>query len=162
MSVYRCYTKLNMKRTLNFTSRFVYGAILMVSGALISTTAAGQEYLMLTEGGGVTGNTTVFRISPSGEVAKGSGTVEPEFSEFAKLRKSRAKRYFRKTRALLEKETFNHPGNMYTAIALVDGAQEGKMVWGDGSHATPVKATKLYQKIQASLNRLTFSKDLRK
>jgi hypothetical protein len=51
--------------------------------------AGAQDYITLTTGGGVTGNTTVFRISTSGEVAKGSGSIEPAFSEFAQLRKGR-------------------------------------------------------------------------
>jgi hypothetical protein len=151
-----------MKRRLIFVPGTAFASVLTVTLAFFVTNASAQEYIVLTKGGGVTGNTTVFRISPSGEVAKGSGTIDPAYSEFAKLRKSRAKRFFRKTRALMEKETFNYPGNMYTAIALVDGGKEGKIVWGDASHETPVKATKLYQKIQSSLNRLTFSKDLRK
>jgi hypothetical protein len=143
-------------------SGIAFASMLTVIGAFFATSVYAQEYIVLTKGGGVTGNTTVFRISPSGEVAKGSGAIDPAYSEFAKLRKSRAKRYFRKTHALIKNETFNHPGNMYTAIALVNGEKEGKIVWGDASHETPVKATKLYKKIQASLNRLTFSKDLRK
>jgi len=124
--------------------------------------ASAQDYITLTKGGGVTGNTTVFRISTSGEVAKGGGSVDPTFSEFAHLRKGKTRKYFRKTRALMKAETFNHPGNTYTAIALVEAGKEGKLVWGDVAHATPVEAEALYQKIQDALNRLTFRKDLRK
>lgn len=126
------------------------------------TTAVGQDYIVLTRGGGVTGNTTVFRISGVGEVAKGSGVIDPEFSEFAQLRKAKAKKYFRKTRALLKEYSFNHPGNTYKAIALTGSENEGKLVWGDTTHEAPARVRRLYEKIQASLNRLTFHKDLRK
>ncbi|MEJ1238752.1 hypothetical protein WBG78_11515 [Chryseolinea sp. T2] len=124
--------------------------------------ALGQHFILLTEGGGVTGNTTVFRISSGGEVAKGSGMAEPQFSEFAHLRKGKTKKYFRKTRVLVREHTLNNPGNMYKAITLVEGQKETKLVWGGTAQETPAEAQKLYQKIQASLNRLTFHKELRK
>jgi hypothetical protein len=138
--------------------------LLIAAGAitLAFDPASAQDYITLTKGGGVTGNTTVFRISTSGEVAKGSGAIEPEFSEFAQLRKGKTRKYFRKTRALMKAQAFNYPGNTYTAIGLTEAGKEGKLVWGDGTHVTPVKAEALYQKIQDSLNRLTFHKDLRK
>jgi hypothetical protein len=138
---------------------------LLVSFCAITLTfqpAGAQDYITLTNGGGVTGNTTIFRISTSGEVAKGTGSIEPAFSEFAQLRKGKTRKYFRKTRALMKAQAFNHPGNIYTAIALTEAGKEGKLVWGDGAHATPVEAEALYQKILESLNRLTFHKDLRK
>jgi hypothetical protein len=62
----------------------------------------------------------------------------------------------------MKAQTFNHPGNMYTAITLAEGGKEAKLAWGDAAHATPVEAEVLYRKIQHSLNRLTFRKDLRK
>lgn len=135
---------------------------LALAGVLWVTSAAAQDYLTLSKGGGITGNITAFRISRSGQVAKGNGSVEPEFVEFAQLRKSKTKKYFRKTRALLKEQTFNHPGNIYAAIGLEESGIERKMVWGDATHEAPAKAKKLYQKIQASLNRLTFRKEVRK
>lgn len=128
----------------------------------IAETATAQDFIILSRGGGVTGNTTVFRISAAGEVQKGSGNIEPEFSEMAHLRKSRTRKYFRKTRALLAQPAFNYPGNTFKAIALDEGGKEVKWVWGDGNHTPPAKVQKLYEKIQASLNRLTFRTDLRK
>ncbi|HTF16573.1 MAG TPA: hypothetical protein VK658_00800 [Chryseolinea sp.] len=151
-----------MTRAVSPSLKLCWQAVFALAGAVLVTSVSAQEYITLTKGGGVTGNTTSFRISRSGEVAKGSGSIEPAFSEFAQLRKGKAKKYFRKTRALMKEQTFNHPGNTYTALALVEGGSEGKLVWGDATHETPVKAVKLYQKIQASLNRLTFRKELRK
>jgi len=136
--------------------------VLAIAGVVLVTSAVAQDYITLKRGGGVTGNITAFRISRSGQVAKGSGSIEPEYLEFAQLRKSKAKKYFRKTRALLKEQTFNYPGNTYTAIELIEGGNEARMVWGDVTHEAPAKARKLVQKIQASLNRLTFSKELRK
>lgn len=133
----------------------------LVIAAAMSTSATAQQYVVISKGGGVTGHTTKFRISSAGEVAKATGAIDPEFTEFAHLRKGKTKKYFRKTRALLKDETFNYPGNTYAAIALVDGEKEDKMVWGDTTHEAPGKARKLYEKIQASINRLTFTKDLR-
>ena len=136
--------------------------MLAIAGAMLVTSAVAQDYITLKKGGGVTGNITAFRISRSGQVAKGSGSIEPEFLEFAQLRKSKTKKYFRKTRALLKEQTFNYPGNTYTAIELVEEGNKGKVVWGDAAFETPSKAQRLYQKIQASLNKLTFRKELRK
>jgi len=124
--------------------------------------ASAQDYVTLTRGGGFTGNTAVYRISRSGEVARGAGGIEPTLSEFARLRKGKAKKFFRETRTLLNTQSFNYPGNTYTAIALTEAGKEIKWVWGDGSHATPSGAVELYENIQESLNRLTFRKELRK
>lgn len=135
---------------------------LVVACIALAETALAQDYIILSRGGGVTGNTTVFRISADGEVARGSGNIEPSFSEFARLRKSKTRKYFRKTRALFAQPAFNYPGNTFKAIALNVGGKEVKWVWGDGSHTPPARTIKLYEKIQASLNRLTFRTDLRK
>jgi hypothetical protein len=134
----------------------------VITGALLVSAAVAQDAITITKGGGVTGGVTVFRIDRSGQVSRGSGSIEPEFLEFAQLRKSKTKKYFRKTHALLKEQTFNHPGNTYTAIELVEEGNKGKVVWGDAAFETPSKAQRLYQKIQASLNKLTFRKELRK
>lgn len=121
-----------------------------------------QDFIVLKKGGGITGNTTVFRLSRSGEVEKGSGSIEPELTESARLRKSKTKKYFRKTGSLLNSLAFNHPGNVYTSIALVQGGRENSIVWGDSTYETPPDVRKLYQKMFTTLNRLTFHKDIRK
>ena len=146
----------------HFSLKFRRRASLAIAGAIVVMSVHAQDHITLTKGGGVTGNTTVFRILRTGEVAKSAGTIEPEFSSFAQLRKGKTRKYFRKTRALLKKQTFNHPGNLYHEIALVEGDKESKLVWGDTTQQPPAKAEKLYQTIEASLNRLTFSKNLRK
>src|ERR1044071_1722360 len=91
----------------------IWALTLAFASLAIVKDAAAQDYILLTEGGGVTGNTTVFRISNGGDVAKGIGIGEPQFSEFAHLRKGKTKKYFRKTRTLLKEHSFNYPGNMY-------------------------------------------------
>jgi hypothetical protein len=136
--------------------------MLAIAGTVLITSAVAQDYITLKSGGGLTGNITALRISRSGQVSKGSGAIEPEFLEFAQLRKCKTKKYFRKTRALLKEQTFNYPGNTYTAIELSEGGNEARMVWGDIAHEAPAEARKLVQKMQASLNRLTFRKELRK
>jgi hypothetical protein len=136
--------------------------MLSITGTLLVTAVLGQDAIVLTKGGGVTGVVTVFRIARSGQVSRGGGSIEPEFLEFAQLQKSKTKKYFRKTHALLKEQTFNHPGNTYIAIELAEEESKSKMVWGDTAFETPSKATRLYQKMQASLNRLTFRKELRK
>jgi|GEM_PF-2903412 hypothetical protein len=143
-------------------ARHLQVLMLTFAGLITSTAVAAQDYILLRKGGGVTGNTTVFRISSFGEVAKGQGIAEQSFSEFSRLRKWKTKKYFRKTRALLREHSFNNPGNVHTSIALEEGGKEMKIVWGDAAHQPPKEAVKLYQKIHGSLNRLTFSKELRK
>ena len=145
-----------------FSLKFVTRVFLAIAGAIVVMSVHAQDHITLTKGGGVTGNTTVFRISRTGEVAKSTGTIEPEFSAFAQLRKGKTRKYFRKARALLKDQTFNHPGNLYHEIALVEGDRERKLVWGDTAQRPPAKAEKLYQTMEASLNRLTFSKNPRK
>jgi hypothetical protein len=158
----RATFNLDMTRALILSLRSCWLATLVIAGALFVTSAVAQDTITLTKGGGVTGSVTAFRIARSGQVARGSGSIEPEFLEFAQLRKSKTKKYFRKAHALLKKQSFNHPGNTYTAIEIIEDGNKGKMVWGDAAFETPSKAQKLYQKILASLNRLTFRKELRK
>jgi hypothetical protein len=124
---------------------------------------AQECYMRVTTGGGVTGGVTDFKIQPDGKVMKGSGVGEIDYTQSAKLKKSRTKKYFREIRSLMAAHPeFNHPGNMYSSIMLYENGTEKKITWGDVEHKTPEDVKKLYEKITASLGVLTFSQELRK
>lgn len=131
---------------------------------IVTISVHGQEcYLRLVTGGGVTGGVTEYKIQPDGKVLKGSGMGEIEYTQSAKLKKSRTKKYFKEIRSLLvANPEFNHPGNIYSSILLYENGKETRITWGDVEHKAPEEVKKLYEKIAASLGSLTFSQDLRK
>ena len=135
--------------------------LVLVFFSLFSISVQAQErYMTLTSGGGFTGTAIVYKIHNDGTVYKGKGIGEVDFDERARLRKCATKKYFKKTRSLLaDHPGFNHPGNIYSSIVLYENGSENKITWGDSA---PEGAKKLYQKINASLGKLTFTQEPRK
>ena len=126
---------------------------------VVSHTAFAQECLLeLTNGGGITGNATVYQVHLDGTVLKGKGLGSIRYAEKSYLKKSKARKFFRKTRQLLTSlQEHNFPGNIYYSLALKENDKEIKMTWGDAQHPAPENATTLYNEITKVLSRLTFS-----
>lgn len=124
---------------------------------------AQERYLLVSSGGGVAGTATVYKISPDGQVLKGMGLGEINYTEEGRLKKCSVKKYFKGAKSLMESSPdFQHPGNLYSSISLYENGKENKITWGDAGHAVPEDAKKLYQKINAKLTRLTFTPETRK
>jgi len=130
---------------------------------IIQISHAQDRALIIASGGGVVGTATVYKISADGIVKKGKGLSEIKYHEESKLSKCTTKKYFKKARSLTNAyPDFNHPGNTYTSISLMEPDTEKKITWGASDHAVPEDVKKLYQKIIARLTRLTFTSDPRK
>jgi hypothetical protein len=126
--------------------------------------AFSQECLVvIASGGGITGLATVYQISPDGKVLKGKGLGEINYVEQSNLKKSVARKYYRKTRKLVETSPeFNHPGNIYYSLAAKENGKEIRMTWGDSQHTVPQEAKNLYEEISKVLNGLTFTENTTK
>jgi hypothetical protein len=121
---------------------------------------AQDSYLLVSSGGGVTGTATVYKITRDGKVLKGQGLGEIAFTEEGKLKKCKAKKYFKGANAVLTASPdFVHPGNLYTSLTLSDEGKERKITWGDTAHPAPEDAKELHQKINTALSKLTFTTD---
>lgn len=118
----------------------------------------GQEkHITLGSGGGVTGSATVFKITSSGKVFKGSGLGEIKYTECAKIRKAQARRFISSaTQALNSAGDFSHPGNMYYFLTASEGDQPKKITWGDTSHPVNDDIRKLYTEIQTIVSTLKY------
>jgi hypothetical protein len=114
-------------------------------------------FLVVSSGGGFAGTSTAYQISLDGTVRKGKGLGTIDYSEQARVKKSTAKRYYRKTRSLITSTPeFNHPGNMYYSLGTVEKNTEKKIIWGDTGHTVPEKAKTVYQDLMKILSGLTF------
>jgi len=119
---------------------------------------AQENYLLVSNGGGVAGTATVYKIDKTGKVMKGQGLGEITYTEESKLKKCAAKRYFKHAKAVLKSSPdFIHPGNMYSSLALYEEGKENRITWGQAEFPAPEEATKLYDKINTAVSRLTFS-----
>jgi hypothetical protein len=115
-------------------------------------------FLVVKSGGGVTGMQTVYQIRPNGEVLKGSGRGEVMLVEKGFIRKSVARKYYRRTRKLVKASpAFDHPGNFSYSLATKEGEKESKMTWGAVEHPAPEQAKNLFKEITNLLTALTFT-----
>jgi hypothetical protein len=121
--------------------------------------AFAQEcFLEVRTGGGITGAATVYQVHPHGKVLKGQGLGSIQYDQMSMLKKSRAKKFYRKTRKLLTlSPSYNFPGNVYYSLAVQENDKQTKITWGDAQHSVPEKAKRLYQQITDALSQLTFT-----
>jgi len=118
---------------------------------------AQDSYLVVSSGGGIAGSATVYKISLDGKVFKGKGLGQVNYDEQGKLKKSKAKKYYRKAKIVTGASSgFNHPGNLYYSIATVQNGKESKITWGDAQYPAP-QAKNLYLEIIAILTALKFN-----
>lgn len=91
-------------------------------------------------------------------VSKGKGLGKVNYSEQSQLKKSVARKYYRKTQKLIRSEPeFNHPGNIYYSLAAQENDNLLKVTWGDSEHPAPEQARILYQEITKILSVLSFT-----
>jgi hypothetical protein len=126
---------------------------------VISHCACSQEcFLIVRSGGGITGRATVYQIGINGEVLRGTGLGEINYSEESTIQKSVAKKYYRKTRKLIgNSPAFDHPGNIYYSLGAQENGKEVKMTWGAIEYPAPEQAKNLYNEITKILTGLTFT-----
>lgn len=115
-------------------------------------------FLVVSSGGGITGAATVYKISPDGKVQKGNGLGDIAFSEQGKLKKAVAKKYYRHAKKLVAASPdFNHPGNLYYSVGIIEKDKQTKITWGDTQHPTSEEMQRLYREIAQVLAALTFT-----
>jgi hypothetical protein len=117
-----------------------------------------DRILVLTSGGGVTGVATVYQISRDGNVLKGKGRGEVNYSEQGKIKKCRARKFYRAAHKLTESSSgFNHPGNIYYSIATKENGEQMKMTWGDPQNPVRDDAKKLFTRITDAISKVNFT-----
>src|SRR5258706_10474079 len=106
---------------MNITFTLLFVLVIQIAGAQ-------DSFLVVSSGGGVTGSATVYKISLDGKVLKGKGLGPVNFNEQSKLKKSVAKKCYRKAKtAVGASSDFNHPGNLYYSIATLENGKESKI-----------------------------------
>jgi hypothetical protein len=135
--------------------------LLLITSILLFnfTVLAQTSFFTVSKGGGITGAATVYKFSLNGKVLKGSGLSPIVYTEETKLKKSKVKKCAKRVQRLLTSfPDFNHPGNIYYSIALVEKDKEHKMVWGDNKQPVPDEAMEAYNEIHTVLSQLSFTK----
>lgn len=128
---------------------------------LFNGVASAQKiFATISNGGGFAGTVTVYKICTDGKILKANGFPPIEYTEEATLKRSKAKKYIKRTKALLTSlPDFNHPGNIYYSMAIVQDGAEDKIVWGDAKRTAPKKVLKLYNEMLPVLSHLLFTKN---
>ncbi|NJK87366.1 MAG: hypothetical protein HC906_16655 [Bacteroidales bacterium] len=113
------------------------------------------KYLIVGQGGGITGKVQQYKITCNGEVLKGSGLIEINYSQSSDIGKKKAKKYFKRIKAV-QTTPFKHPGNMYYFIEFFDEGEETKYTWGSNDFSTPEELKSLYKEIWGKISALEY------
>ena len=135
-----------------------YTSVLVVLALLLSIVSRAQDkFITVGSGGGFAGTATVYKITSKGKVFKGKGLGEIIYSESAKIKRAKAKKYIREvSKQTKSNSQFNHPGNLYYFIKYVEGVSEYIITWGDAQHPAPDYIQKLYQEINSTIGSAHF------
>ena len=121
------------------------------------TAAAQDKFITLGSGGGFTGNTTMYKVTPEGKVFKGTGIGDVQFSLCGKIKKATAKQMMTRVADQVNAATsFNHPGNLFYFISYTEGNNVRTIKWGDAEHPIQEDVKKLYEETLASVNGISF------
>jgi hypothetical protein len=126
---------------------------LLLSASYIAS--AQEDYILFGKGGGFTGEVSVYKISPKGNVYKGSGIAEIVYSGCSKIKKKEAREIFRNVDKILTMP-FNQPGNMYYFIQRVKEGSEQKYTWGANDFKVTEDIKSLYQEAMQKFSSLTY------
>ena len=133
---------------------------LLISALLlffVSTAFAQGSFVTISNGGGFTGAVTAYKVYKDGTVLKGKG-IPLNYTETARLKRSKAKKYCKRIKTQVASlPDFNHPGNVYYSIAIVDEGQERKVVWGDSKYPVSEEVLKLYNDMLTAFSHLSFT-----
>lgn len=111
---------------------------------------AGKE-IILSEGGGVSGQTTQYIILENGQVFQ--KTIYPAgLKELNKLKKSTVEEIFDRVGNIkIEEIKFQHPGNMTYSLSLKSGQELYEISWGDPGSPVPPSVLECYQYIRQQI-----------
>src|SRR5258706_5963925 len=95
---------------------------------MIQIAGAQDSFLVVSSGGGISGSATVYKVSLDGKVLKGKGLGLVRFAEQSRLKKSIARKDYRKAKIVVGiAPDFNHPGHLYYSSGTLENAKESKM-----------------------------------
>lgn len=90
-----------------------------------------ERQIVFGKGGGVSGEITEYILLENGQVFR-SSSFSGKMVELRKIEKKQARQFFEQIAGLqLDKEKFDHPGNMYYFITYKTPDNPGKVVWGN-------------------------------
>lgn len=140
-----------MKKPILFTI-----AIFILSCCKTAQFASPESYngieIIISEGGGVTGQTTQYIILENGQVFV--RTIYPaSLKELNKLKKNTVEGIFDRVGKLrIEEMNFQHPGNMTHSLSLKSGNDLQEIKWGDPGFPVPPSILECYQFIREQIN----------
>lgn len=125
---------------------------------ILSFTAAAQDkFITLGSGGGFTGSTTMYKVTPKGEVFKGAGIGDVQFTLCGKIKIAKAEQMITQVADQVSAATsFNHPGNLFYFISYTEDNNVRTITWGDVEHPVQEDVKKLYDEVLASVNGVSF------
>jgi hypothetical protein len=111
----------------------------------------GKE-IIISEGGGVSGQTTQHIVLDNGQVFV--RTIYPaSLKELNKLKKKTVEGIFDRVGKLKINETdFQHPGNMTYSLSFKSGKDLQEIKWGDPAFPVPASILECYQFIREQIN----------
>jgi hypothetical protein len=114
-------------------------------------TFTGNE-IIISEGGGVSGQTTQHIILENGQVFVRT-TYPASLKELNKLKKKTVEQIFDRVGKLkIEGTNFHHPGNMTYSLSLKSGNDLQEIKWGDPGFPVPPSILDCYQFIREQIN----------
>ena len=138
---------------------FSITSVLLIFTALIALTqacSAQENYVVFGKGGGFTGEAIAYKLLQNGKVLKGSGLGEIKYTEYSKIKKSKARKIFAEVNALLA-EPFSQPGNMYYFITWHQEGNETSYSWGATGFEPPKEMRIIFQETFKNLSALSYN-----
>jgi hypothetical protein len=117
---------------------------------------AQENYISISKGGGFTGSATVYKLHTNGDVLKGQGLAEMQFTEKSGMKSCARKKFFKRAESLI-KETSSHPGNIYYSITFSQNGKATTITWGAEGHTPKDDVKKLYDDLFAKIQSMKFS-----
>lgn len=130
-------------------------AILFLAFGLLSAQSQ-ESYITISKGGGFTGSATVYKLQMNGDLFKGQGLADIRFTEKSKMKNRSRKKFFQRAEKL-SNEPFNHPGNIYYAIAYYSKEKTITITWGAEGYSPSDDVKKLYDDLLAKILTIKFN-----
>ena len=107
--------------------------------------------LVIGNGGGFTGVQTEYLLLENGQVFEKSSMTDT-IKEINSISKKKAQFFFEQVESFqLDSMNFNHPGNMYKYVNLMNEKKEGRATWGDANFKVSTKVEGCYDDILTAI-----------
>jgi len=140
---------------MRFLSGLIMTAIILASCTSSNVTSLKdykEDLLIISNGGGVTGQWTSWYILSNGQLFRQAGT-EGATNFVRKLSKQKTKECFELVTSLnLKDQSFSHPGNMTYVLGLKHGNDTWQVKWGESGVEAPKGVEQAYSKILSIIN----------